>query len=386
MRFSLSAVLLLIVAGTAFGLSPLDQENSPQFAERYRIKVWNVAGGTIEVSSDKGKTWQQVGSVIYPTERINADTFAAAAWVPDGKVAATAVNAIHLKVSTEADGRGAVFSLLPRELLDKPANYRSYYNQTSSIYTDIPAGTAIFGGGCAPYVGNIILLSRPGYAVVPWPAGYRPLIGDKIYILVDKPVDLPKEIVFENKKDGDVTLTYFNGIDRVVGRVVKPVSGVGRFEGTRYAAPGRIRANHAGVIDVSTSRLGAIGGFQIVPDRHGEKLKYPLASPQWLVIGPLDASVEVFEGRAPFFKYFIKPDYLADDLAAADWEQRLLDRFLVEVKLQGSDLPAGRHGKWQPVPVTEFNEFYLTGAVPQSANSALKDVSALRILFPLAAD
>jgi hypothetical protein len=376
MKFANALALVLLTAGLALAVSPLDNENSPQFAEQYRLKIWNSPGGTIEVSSDKGKNWRQVGSVIYPTERTNSDSYAAAAWVPNGNVAATAVNAIHLKISAEADGRGVVFSLLPREMLVKPLGYKSYFNSTSSIYTDIPAGTAIFGGGLAPYVGNIILLSRPGYAVVPWPVGYRPLINDKIYILVDKPVDYPKEIVFENKKGGAVTITYFNGVEREVGRVVKPVSGVGRFEGSLYAGPGRIRANHAGVIDVATSRLGEIGGFQIVPAQHAANMKYPLSGSQWLVIGPLDASGEAFEGRAPFFKSFIQPSYAAGDLAATDWEDKLLDRFLVEVMLRGSD-------KWQPIPIWEYNEFYLTGPVPGWANSALRDVTKIRILFPI---
>lgn len=377
MRSFLPVLWLVAVVGTAAALSPLDRENNPEFAEQYRIKVWNSAGGTIEVSPDKGKSWRQVGRVIYPSARTNSDAYAAAAWVPDGKVAATAVNAIHLKVSTEADGRGVIFSLLPRELLVKPPGYRSYFNPSSSIYTDIPAGTAIFGGGYAPYVGNIILLSRPGYAIVAWPAGYPPQIDDKIYILVDKPVDYPKEIVLENKKDGAVTITYFNGSARTVGRVVRPVAGVGRFEGTKYASVGRIRANHAGVIDVSTSRLGAIGGFQIVPAQHGASLKYPLVSSQWLVIGPLDASGEAYEGRAPFFKYFIKPVYGPEDLSAEAWEEKLLDRFLVEVKLKGSD-------KWQPLMEWEFNDYFLTGPVPNWANNALREITAIRILFPLA--
>ncbi|MFA5112946.1 MAG: hypothetical protein WC529_01475 [Candidatus Margulisiibacteriota bacterium] len=377
MRPFLPVLFLLAVVGTAAALSPLDHENNPEFAEQYRIKIWNSAGGTIEVSPDKGKSWRQVGRVIYPSARTNSDAYAAAAWVPDGKVAATAVNAIHLKVSAEADGRGVIFSLLPRELPVKPPGYRSYFNPTSSIYTDIPAGTAIFGGAYAPYVGNIILLSRPGYAIVAWPTGYPPQVDDKIYILVDKPVDYPKEIVLENKKDGAVTITYFNGSARTIGRVVRPVAGVGRFEGTKYASVGRIRANHAGVIDVSTSRLGAIGGFQIVPAQHGANLKYPLASSQWLVLGPADASGEAYEGRAPFFKYFIRPAYGPEDLSAEAWEEKLLDRFLVEVKLKGSD-------KWQPLTEWEFDDYFLTGPVPNWANNALREITAIRILFPLA--
>lgn len=356
-------------------LASLDYENNPKFNEIYRIKVWNQAGGTIEVSSDQGKNWQTVGRVIYPTERINADSYAAAAWVPDGKVAATAVNAIHVRVTAEADGRGVIFSLLPREMLVKPKDYRSYFNPTSSIYTDIPAGTAIFGGGFAPYVGNSVLLARGNYRIVPF-SGYQPAIGDKIYIIVEKPADYPKEIVFENISGGKVTLGYFSGVAEVVGTVVKPVVGVGRFEGTKYASLGRIRANHAGVIDISTSRLGELGGFQIVPAQHGAKLKYPMSSPQWLVIGPAATSDEAFEGRAPFFKYFIKPAYAESDLTAEDWEQKLLERFLVEVKLKGDD-------KWQPTPGFEFNEYNLTGDVPAWANNALQNVTYIRLLFPI---
>ncbi|MCU0641177.1 MAG: hypothetical protein MUC35_03700 [Candidatus Margulisbacteria bacterium] len=376
MKFVLPAVLLWLVLVTGAAGVSLEAENNPVVKEAFRLKVWNCADGTIEVSADRGKSWRRIGSVVYPTEQTNADSFAAAAWVADGKVAATAVNAIHLKVSTEADGRAVIFSLLPAELLVKPDNYRSYFNATSSIYTDIPGGTTIFGGGYAPLVGNTVLLSRAGYQPVPWPTGYRPLLNDRIYILVDKPVEYPKEIVLENKVDGAVTLTYFDGLARLVGRVVKPVSGVGRFEGTKYAAPGRIRANHPGVIDVSTSRLGQIGGFQIVPAKHGENIKYAMTSPQWLVIGPLDPSNEAFEGRAPFFKYFIRPNYAVTDLAGEDWPEKLLARFLVEVRRTDS-------AKWEPVPVVEFSDYFLTGNVIARANSALRDVTAVRIVFPI---
>jgi len=45
-----------------------------------------------------------------------------------------------------------------------------------------------------------------------------------------------------------------------LGLVLKPVFGVGRLEGTKWA--GRIRANHPGVICVSTSREGKVGDFK----------------------------------------------------------------------------------------------------------------------------
>lgn len=220
------------------------------------------------------------------------------------------------------------------------------------------------------------MVSRPAYPVVDIPRGYVPQVGDKIYILVDRPVDYPKEIVFENSFGGKVSITYFNGIEKVIGEVLKPVAGVGRFEGTKYSSAGRIRANHAGVIDVSTSRLGEIGGFQIVPSEHGTGMEYVKATTQWMVIGPADINDPAYEGKAPFFKYFIRPAYASTDLDSDGWQKKLLDRFLVEVKVKGSN-------KWQPMPVHEFDEYYLTGEVPSWANNALQNVTYIRILFPI---
>lgn len=366
----------LLLTCSCFALSS-DEANALKFKEVYRIKVWNSAGGTVEVSSDRGKDWVTVGKVIAPTIKTNADSYAAARWVPDGQVAATSVNAIHLKTSAEADGRGVIFSLLPKEFYDPPRGYRSYFSPDASIYTDIPAGTAIFGGEYAPLVGNTVMVSRTGYVYQPIPPGYIPWIGDRIYIIVEVPVDYPKEIVFENRAGGRVTIKYFGGEEKAIGQVLFPVRGIGRFEGSKYASAGRIRANHAGVIDVSTSPQGSLGGFQIVPSNHAYNLKYTWGTPQWMVVAPVSGEASL-EGTAPLFRAFIKPDYLADDLEKDNWQERLLDRFLVDVKLK--DDPAG---KWQPMPVHEFPAYYLTGKVPGKLESVLSNVAEIRILFPI---
>ncbi|MBN3033422.1 MAG: hypothetical protein JW873_04940 [Candidatus Saganbacteria bacterium] len=345
--------------------------------EIYRIKVWNQAGGTVEVSADRGKNWQRLGKVVAPTVQTNPHGYAAARWVPDGQVAATAVNAIHLKTSTEADGRAVIFSLLPKEFYSPPRDYRSYFSADASIYTDIPAGTGIFGGEYAPLVGNRVMVHRAGYVYQPVPPGYVPWPEDRIYLIVEVPVDYPREIEIENRAGGRVVVAYFNGETREVGSVVFPARGIGRFEGSKYASAGRVRANHAGVLDVSTSPLGSLGGFQIIPAGHAAALKYAYGAPQWLVVAPLDGEPSL-EGRAPLFRAFIKPDYLAADLFKDDWEARLLDRFLVDVKLK--DDPSGR---WRPLPVCEFPDYYLTGGVPEKLNNALSNVAEIRILFPV---
>ncbi|OGC36027.1 hypothetical protein A2311_02235 [candidate division WOR-1 bacterium RIFOXYB2_FULL_48_7] len=338
-----------------------------------RIKVWNQPNGTIEASSNKGKSWREVGRVLFPTNKTNSNGYTAARWVADGKVAATAVNAIHIKTATAPDGDGIIFSLLPREFLQPPSYYRSYLSSDTAIYTDIPAGEEIFGGGVAPFVGNSIKLAYPDGTMVDIPKGYQPHLYEKFYIIVEKPQEYPRSLVIENVRGGEVTISYYNGRSEVIARVVRPVSGIGRFEGSRYASVGRIRANHAGVLDVSTSTLGRIGGFQIVPAYHGQKF----GGPQWLVVGPVSSEAGSLEGTAPLFKAFIRPDYLPDDLLNdAGWMDRLLERFLVEVKLAGSD-------KWQSMPIREYDDYYLTGQIPPWSAKTLQNVVAFRFLFPL---
>jgi hypothetical protein len=374
---SLLLICLALSAFSAFAQTLTDQEPKLKLREVYRIKVWDLPGGTIEVSSDQGKNYTTVGTVIYPTQRTNAANYKASRWVPDGQVAASAVNAIHIKTATSsADGGGVVFSLLPSEMQQKPKYYKSYFSPDSSIYTDIKAGEAIFGGGLAPFVGDRVLVSRAGYALSPLPTGYIPVLGDRIYIIVERPVDLPKEIVFENRFGGAITAKYFGVPDQQIGEVLRPVAGVGRFEGTKYASVGRIRANHPGVIDVSTSPLGKIGGFQIVPSLHASEMKGVRELTQWMVIGSPPNQIASIEGQAPFFRYFVHPAYSAGDLADDNWQDKLLDHFLVEVKYQGDD-------KWQPMPSFYFNDYDLSGEIPDWAGSALSNISYFRILFPI---
>jgi hypothetical protein len=296
-------------------------------------------------------------------------------WVEAGRVAASAVNAIHIK-SGAADEQRSIFSILPKEFLRPPKSYRSFLSPDSSIYTNIQAGKSVFGGGFAPFVGNTVMLQSADQEIVALPQDYVPKVDDTFYILVERPVDYPKEIVFENRFGGRISISYFSGDERVIGQVLRPVVGIGRFEGSRFAAPGRVRANHAGVIDVSTSTHGNLGGFQIVPALHGQDMSYVRTATQWMVIGPAWAEDPSLEGMAPFFRNFINPSYRPEDLEDKNWEEKLLSRFLVQVKYEGKE-------KWKPMPVLEIDKFYQRRKLPSWANSALKNISHFRILFPI---
>ncbi|MBI5399394.1 hypothetical protein HZB07_02080 [Candidatus Saganbacteria bacterium] len=379
-RVAIIVIFLTIITATYVfatdyerGISPaVKNDNPPFFQELYRLKIVNQVDGSIEVSSDGGFSWQLLGHVLYPTEKISQGGFAAAKWVDGGQVAATAVNAIHIKTG-QLDKDKTIFSILPREMLQSETYSRPYNSPNSSIYTDITAGTEIFGGGQAPYVGNQVFLTRFSQPMVDLPDSYIPKIGDTLIIVVDRPLPLPKEIIFENRFGGHITLTAINGSQRIIGEVLRPVSGVGRFAGGVYASPGRIRANHPGVIDVSCAPRGSVGGFQIVPALHGQEMGYVKLKTQWLVIGPVSSSEHSLEGIGPLFKYFIQPNYTPDALQTADWQEKLLGRYLVQVKFAGNN-------QWQPMPVFALNRSL---PLPAWADTALDKVSHIRILFPV---
>jgi hypothetical protein len=335
-----------------------------EWVEQYRIKISNQAGGSIEVSSDQGKSWDTLGQVTYPINKANESGFTASRWIASGEVAASAVNAIHIKV----DNAQTIFSILPREFLKIPANYNSYLSPDSSIYTDIPAGKGIFGGGWAPFVGNQVYIFDQ-------PLGRSPAVNDILTIIVTRPAPWPQYITFENRFGGAITIKYPGEEEQVIGEVLRPVQGVGRFAGSRFVNPGRIRANHPGVIDISTSVGNKVGGFQIIPMSHAESPEMGGArtATQWMVVGPSSVEGKSPEGTSPLFKYFLKPQYDEADLYVEDWENRLLKRFLVEVKIKGVE-------GWRPMPIYTLSA---DEDLPAEANRALEKITHLRILFPV---
>jgi hypothetical protein len=374
--------LLILWAGASYGalqergVSPsVAPENSPLMTEMYRILIPNIPGGTIEVSSDKGSKWKPIGHVIWPVYKVNAEGYTASRWVEDGDIAASAVNAIHIKTDfNETADKGVIFNIVPKEVYSKSVES----SPEASIFTDIPAGQTLFGGGYSPIVGNKVSVIDQNGNLGTIATGFIPKIGDVFVIKVERPTRYPKEIVFENRFGGLITIKYLDGEERYIGQVLRPIEGVGRFLGSEYADVGRIRANHAGVICISTSPLGLIGGFQIIPSGHSMSKEMITARTltQWMVIGPTNALDPSYEGVAPFFKYFLQPRYNEDDIEKPDWKKRLLERFLVEVKYKDSN-------DWQPMPVYYMD---LNKPLPKWANNAMEGITHIRILFPIYQD
>jgi len=369
--FLLAALLAALCSAAA-----VSAESPSEKAQLFRIAVENKRGGAVVVSRFPG-TWETVGRVLYPCQKVNEDAYTASKWAQAGAVAATAVNAIHIKTGVNpVNGKGVVFSLVPFDMTNPPEYYNSFLSPDSSIYTDIPAGERIFGGEWAPFVGNPVSYTEGSSEPERLPANYVPKLGHTIVISVERPQSYPRAIIFENKFGGRIYIDYTGSDQRVIGEVLKPVQGIGRFQGTQFSDSGRIRANHTGVIDVSTSPLGKVGGFQIIPSGHGMSSEMINARvlTQWMVIGPTSVFGRSLEGQPPFFSAYLRPRYKPMDLSSKQWYKDLQRRFLVDVKMNGSD--------WQPMP-----RLYLDGdlrkQLPDWASTALKNVTHVRILFPV---
>jgi len=283
--------------------------------------------------------------------------YTASKWTPPGSVAASAVNAVHLTLSVE-DGRGRTISILPEHTVAPAAGEQSF------ISLDSPAGTGFFGGW-APPVGTPVLVITGGGRRVPLQERGVPREGDTLVFEVAE-YDAPYIIDIENRPGGRI-IGYYDRGPRLLARVIRPVRGVGRFGGTEFQQVGRIRANHSGVIDVSTARRGVVGGFQVLPLLHAATSKEMSSAwqlTQWLIVAAPDGSP--LPGTAPLFSSNLVPGSQLTDKLWDMWST-YGRKPLVLCRRDG--------GKWERLPeASGRNDF------------AYRDITHLRIYSPFTAE
>jgi len=375
---SFSGASQVFATTDAHGPSPeVTSENAAATVEIARVRLNNVKNGVIEGSRDEGKTWSPIGHILVPVIKTNPKGYNASKYGPQGTVVATAVNAIHLKAGqNKPENRGIIWSLAP--MAEDAAGKNSLQSEVSpqsAAFTDMPGGTGLFGGPFTPFVGNPIFLDNDkNNNLTPLPDNYVPKLGDSWVLQVRRPARYPREIVFENRFGGLITIKYPGEDPKPIGQVLRPVVGVGRFVGSYFSEVGRLRANHNGVIDISTSPRGTVGSFQIVPANHAQspETHYIRELTQWMVVGPISALDPSWEGTAPLYGAFLRPRFDKDDINNPDPIEGVAGRFYFDVL---------KHGKteYEPMP-----SLWLVASkpVPSWAATALSDVEKIRIVFP----
>jgi hypothetical protein len=393
--------------------------------QTFWVRIDNLKDGEIVVF-DIGGQPRVAGRVLAPVAKTNPKGFTASGWGAIGRVTATSVNAIHVKVDHDySTGKGTIFSLTPVEFATfDPKAYKSYFNSSSSLFTDIKAGTEIFGGKWAPLVGSRLYLpvgTQEGAGPSPRPvdvptngrgqgpapsdvpeglgwggldhiglresdtkllpapdatgqlapavAGYAPKEGDVFYLKVERLKYNPEWIEFENRFGGLIWVKELGIEAYPIGQVLKPVVGCGRFTGTQYADTGRIRANHPGVIDISTCPVGTTGGFQIIPRDHSmsSEMTNARVKTQWMVIGPLYALDPSWEGLPPLFTDYLYPAWTPSDSTDPRAADTYLSRFTVRARYSDDPDPT---------------KYVLLHEQSGLNNLAFKTLSHLRVYFP----
>jgi hypothetical protein len=307
----------------------------------------------------------ELGRVRALPVKTNWPAYTASKWGTPGTVCATAVNAIHLLLGVEK-GRGRILSVVPTVTVAPAAPKGAFFS------IEAQAGTGLFGG-FAPLTGSRIYIEGKDGLRRPSALSDRPekedvpAIEEGETLVIES--DLPSNpevwmVEIENRPGGRVLAWTRRGVE-IAARVVRPVGGVGRFGGTEFQSVGRIRASHAGVIDIATSPLGQVGGIQIMPLEHAmtsAEMAGAWSATQWMIIAPAPGRGPL-EGTPPLFKGNLVPgtrpgvDRLPDIWSAYGRRSLVLGRF--------------DGGGWRRLP-----------PVAGKADDGLRSLTHLRIYYP----
>lgn len=327
---------------------------APLFAADFELQIPFEVGADV-VAIRNGQT-TKLGTVLKLPSKSRWPSYTASAWGEPNAVCATAVNALHLLVGVEK-GKGRTISIVPQDTIAPAAK------PGTAFVVSTHAGTGCFGAW-APKVGSAVLLrDKNGHERKLSPENFIQQ-GETVVIRVTES-PMPIYIEIENRPGGRV-LSFDERGCHPLGRVLRPVAGTGRFEGTKFQNRSLLRANHPGVIDYSTCTNGNIGGFQIIPWDHALSSKEMQSAwdlTQWLIVAPCDG-VSALCGVFPLFKDGLLPGTnLQEGEKLWDLWSTYGRRCPMLVRVNGGD--------WQKVPSS-------VGKQPYS----LSGVTHIRIYYP----
>jgi hypothetical protein len=265
----------------------------------------------------------EAGRVMGVPVKSRHPSFTASKYGIGGQVIATAANAHHFQISVE-DGAGRTMSLIPAQTFAPAPGYG-----TSFVVEGI-GGSGLWGR-YSPLVGSpVYIINKAGMPVL-FNNFQLFQYASAVEIRVYRPEREAEYLEIENAVGGRAWYHDSYG-DHQFAVVESGVSGTGRFEGTLYQGLGQIRANHPGVICVSTSPKREIGGFQIVPLSHtySREMQKTRGMSQYIVLRGVD--FEDIAGQSPFFRGYVRPGDVDDVDSKTGWVMCRIN------------------GKWQEMP------------------------------------
>ena len=312
--FILAAVAACALVPPAYAAQ--EAKNKEETRETHRLRFVNEKSGAIQVSTDGGQTYKLIGRVLAPATTV-AEGYTAAQYAVPGTVSAIAIHGMRIRVGADDPQLHdpLILNIDPKEYASGVVNagFGGHSAGSAGIFTDIPAGTSIFRE-FSPAVGDPVFVEKDG-KLAPLSPSFRPEGKGEILVIPVHALQNPlTQVVFPNKAGAPVKGTYADGHEETLTQVIKPVLGVGRFDGTTYTGLGRLNTAHTGVLTVCTSPYNTSGGlaegegkerrggFQIAPAWHNARTE-EAGSPQTMTLGVYgEARKRDLEGTAPLFK------------------------------------------------------------------------------------
>lgn len=350
----ISLVFISLAAGPARAFEPAEGELL------FEIRI-PVTVGAEATAKDRYGNEHNIGEVLAVPSTSRYPSYSASAWGQPGHVCASAVNAVHLLVAVEKTKDGATFSgrtisVIPKETIAPAAGVNAAFVLAAQ------ASEGIFGAW-APPVGTEVRIQAADGSLRHLYDGL-PKKGEVLVMCVYESSSLPYFVEIENRPGGRVTAWDKSGYYNVA-RVIRGVSGTGRFEGTLFQRGSRLRANHTGVIDFSTGGRGKMGGFQIIPWDHAlfsKEMQGAWDMTQWMILGSIDGKSPL-AGHFPLFDEGLVPGPSEEELMWDLWSS-YGRRSLILVRLDG--------GEWQFMPIVSGRN-----------DDGLRSVTHLRIYYPI---
>jgi hypothetical protein len=317
--FALLFALSLCVVATAE--SAIYRQEDPARL-MYTIHIPMEPGAEVMLLYPDGSL-KDMGRVMAVPATSQYPGFTASKYGIGGQVIATAANAHHVQISVEG-GAGRIMSILPAQ------TFANANGMGASFVIAGVGGTGLWGE-FAPFVGSpVYIVNQVGVPVLfnnPQLFQYATALQIRVY----RPEREIEYFEIENVKGGKVWYHDAEG-DHQFAVVESGVGGTGRFEGTLYQGRGYVRANHPGVICVSTCPKFEMGGFQIVPLSHtySSEMQKTRNMSQYIVLRGTD--FEDLAGQSPFFKGWVRP-------GDTEVPERNTGRVICRVK-----------GNWQEIP------------------------------------
>jgi hypothetical protein len=263
----------------------------------YTIHIPMESGAVARLLFPDGSS-RDMGRVMAVPTASRHPSFTASKYGIGGQVIATAANAHHIQISVE-DGTGRTMSIIPAQ------TFANATGMGASFVIEGVGGTGLWGE-FAPFVGSpVYIVNQVGVPVL-----FNNLqffqYATAMQIRVYRPEREIEYFEIENVKGGKAWYHDADG-DHQFAVVESGVTGTGRFEGSLYQGQGFVRANHPGVICISTCPKFEIGGFQIVPLNHtySSEMQKTRNMSQYIVLRGTD--FEDLAGQAPFFKEWVRP-------------------------------------------------------------------------------